>query len=184
MNTLPLHPAIVHLPVGLALLMPLFAAGFALALWKEWLGPRAWTAVVALQALLLASALVAINTGGSEEDRVERLVPKGALQQHEAFADQFTWASGATLGLAALVLVLRRPGVSRALAAATVVATFAVTGLGLRVGHAGGQLVYVHGAAAAYLGSSGAAQPSEGRGTSSAPAPQGGRNDDDDDRKR
>jgi hypothetical protein len=99
---------------------------------------------------LVVSSLVAINTGGTEEERVERVVQESAIAVHEEAAEQFAWASGGTLLLAALVLVFRRREVSGPLTAGVVVATLAVAGLGLRVGHAGGQLVYLHGAAAAY----------------------------------
>jgi uncharacterized membrane protein len=152
MSSLPLHPAIVHLPLGLAILMPLLAGGFAWALWSGRVRPRAWMAVVALQALLVGSGMVAMNTGEAEEDRVETVVQKSAIHQHEEFAEQFVWAAGGTLVLAGLVLVFRQTRVSRGLAAAAVIATVAVAGLALRVGHAGGQLVYAHGAASAYAG--------------------------------
>lgn len=150
MGSMPLHPAIVHLPLGLAILMPLVASGFAWALWTGRVRPRAWVAVVAFQALLLGSGLVATRTGEAEEERVENVIQESALHQHEAFADQFVWAGGFTLVLAGLVLVVRRPRAARALAFAVVVSTLVVAALGLRVGHAGGQLVYVHGAASAY----------------------------------
>ena len=150
MTSLPLHPAIVHLPLGLAVLMPLVALGFAWALWTGRVRPRAWVAVVALQALLLGGGLFAINTGGREEDRVEKVVAESAIHQHEAYAEQFVWAIGITLGLSALVLVARRPAVARALVSAAVAGTIVVLGLGVRVGEAGGRLVYEHGAASAY----------------------------------
>jgi uncharacterized membrane protein len=150
MNSLPLHPAIVHLPMGLAMIMPVLAAGFAWALVTGRVRSRAWLAVVALQALLLGTGLVAINTGGQEEERVERIVAETPLEQHEEYAEQFVWAAGATLALAVLVLAVRRPAATLAVTGAVVVLTVAVAGLGIRVGHAGGQLVYVHGAAAAY----------------------------------
>ena len=57
-----------------------------------------------------------------------------ALEQHEAYAEDFVWATGITLALAALVLVIRRPAVGRALASATVVSSLMVAGLGVRVG--------------------------------------------------
>ena len=150
MNTLPLHPALVHLPMGLAILMPLLALGFAWALWTGRISTRAWAAVAGLQALLLASALVAINTGGAEEERVEAVVQESAIEAHEEAAELFTWAAGSTLILALLPFGFRSASSTRALSAATVVATMVVAGLGLRAGHAGGQLVYVHGAASAY----------------------------------
>jgi uncharacterized membrane protein len=167
MSSLPLHPAIVHLPLGLAILMPLLAGGFAWALWSGRVRPRAWMAVVALQALLVASGMVAMNTGEAEEDRVESVVQKSAIHQHEEFAEQFVWAAGGTLVLAGLVLVFRQTRVSRGLATAAVIATVAVAGLALRVGHAGGQLVYAHGAASAY---SGAAKTSSAKPRTAAPA--------------
>ena len=176
MNSLPLHPAIVHIPLGLAMLMPVLAAGFAWAIWSGRLGLRAWLAIVALQGLLVGSALIAINTGGAEEERVERIVPESPLHQHEEFAEQFAWASGAAMVLSALVLLGRRSTVSGPLIAVAVLATVAVAGLGLRVGHAGGQLVYSHNAASAYA--SAAIQPG------SSPALNRGDRDDDDRRER
>lgn len=150
MGSMPLHPAIVHLPLALAILMPLVASGFAWALWTGRVRPRAWLAVVAFQALLLGSGLVATRTGEAEEERVENVIQESALHQHEALADQFVWAGGFTLVLAGLVLVVRRPTAARALVSGVVASTLVVAALGLRVGHAGGQLVYVHGAASAY----------------------------------
>ena len=113
MGSMPLHPAIVHLPLALAILMPLVATGFAWALWTGRIRPRAWLAVVAFQALLLGSGLVATRTGEAEEERVETVVQESALHQHEELADQFVWAGGLTLVLAGLVLVVRRPAAVR-----------------------------------------------------------------------
>jgi len=176
MNSLPLHPAIVHVPLGLAMLMPVLAAGFAWAIWTRRLGARAWLAIIALQGLLVGFSLIAINTGGSEEERVEQVVPESALHQHEELAEQFAWAGGAAMVLSALVLLGRRSTVSRPLVAVAVLATVAVAGLALRVGHAGGQLVYGHNAGSAYAS---AAVPA-----GSSPAVNRGDRGDDDRRER
>lgn len=156
--------------------MPFIAAGFAWALWTRRAGPVAWIAVVVLQAALLGSSLVAINTGGNDEERVERVVQESAIEAHEEAAEQFAWASGVTLLLAALVLVFRRRELSGPLTAGVVIATIAVAALGLRVGHAGGQLVYVHGAAAAYA-------PIESAATGSTPSAARHDEDRDDDHR-
>jgi uncharacterized membrane protein len=161
MNPVPLHPAVVHLPLGLAMLMPALATGFAWAIWTGRVRARAWLAVVALQALLLATGLVALKTGGAEEERVEAVVRESAIHRHEEAAEQFVWAAGITLALAGLGFVGRRPLALRGLTGAAVVATLVVAGLGLRVGHAGGQLVYVHGAASAYAPAPSGAPPRE-----------------------
>lgn len=159
MTSLPLHPAVVHLPLGLAFIIPALAIGFAWALWTGRVRTRARLAIVALQALLLGGALVAMNTGEREEERVEAVVPHAAVEQHEEYAEQFVWAVGVTLFLASLVLVFRHQTVTRGLAVATVAGTLIVVASALRVGHAGGQLVYVHNAGAAYAVTADRARP-------------------------
>lgn len=148
MSSLPLHPVMVHLPLALALLMPAIAAVGAWAILTRRAGRRAWLGIVALQLLLVAGSVVALKTGEQEEERVESVVPEAALHQHEEYAEQFAWGGALVLGLTLLVLV---PAASRVAAVTTLAGTLAVAGLALRVGHAGGQLVYVHNAGAAYV---------------------------------
>jgi uncharacterized membrane protein len=150
MNSLPLHPAVVHVPLGLAMVMPLIAAGFAWAIWTGRVRPRAWLAVVALQALLVGSGFVSMRLGEAEEDRVETVVEKAMIHEHEEYAEQFVYAAAATLLLGVLAVALRKPSLTRPLVALALVATIAVAALAVRTGQAGGELVYVHGAASAY----------------------------------
>lgn len=150
MTSLPLHPVLVHLPLALAFVMPVLAIGFAWASWRERIRPRAWIALVALQAVLLGAGFVAMSSGEREEDRVERIVPEAALELHEEYASQFMWATGVTLGLAGLVLASRKRTIVRSMTVATVAGSLVVAAAAARVGHAGGRLVYVHNAGAAY----------------------------------
>lgn len=150
MGSLPLHPAIVHVPLGLAIVLPLIAAGFAWGIWTGRVRPGAWLAVIALQALLVGSGVIAMRTGEAEEDTVEAVVDKAMIHEHEERAEQFVWSAGATLALSIVVLVAGKPARARPLMVAAVVATVAVAGLAVRTGQAGGELVYVHGAASAY----------------------------------
>ena len=53
--------------------------------------------------------------------------------------------------LSALVLLGRRSSIATGLTVAAVAGSVAVAGLAVRVGHAGGQLVYTHNAGAAYM---------------------------------
>lgn len=150
-GTVPLHPAIVHLPIALAVLLPLLALAALAAWWRGWLpGRRVWLGIVGLQAVLLVSGIAALRTGEGEEDRVERVIAGQALERHEEAAELFLWGACATLLLAALVLAMRQDRAARALASMTVLGTIVVLGLGYRTGKAGGELVYAHGAAAAY----------------------------------
>lgn len=161
MDTLFFHPKIVHLPIALGVLMPLLAGGVLLAWWQKWLPARTWVLVVALQAILLGSGLVALQTGESEEERVERVVPEQAIEEHEEAAEVFVWASGGVLGLMLLALGVSRRKAGLPTAAVATLGTLAVFGVGYRTGQAGGDLVYRHNAASAYAASNeGAASPS------------------------
>ena len=142
MNGLPLHPAIVHLPLGLALVAPLLALGIAIAIRRGALPARSWLIVVGLQAALFAGGLAALRTGEQDEERVEDRVAESVIDRHEALAERFVWSAGGTLVLGTAVLVLRSHPAAAGLMAATTLATLVTAGAGLQVGHTGGAIVH------------------------------------------
>lgn len=151
MDLLPLHPKIVHLPIALAVLMPVMSAGL-LAAWRaEFLPRRTWIIAVLLQGVLLASGIAGLRTGETEEDRVERVVAEQRIEAHEEAAERFVWAAGAVFVLAVAAAALRDEGHARRVAIATTLGTLLVLFLGYRTGETGGRLVYQYGAANAYL---------------------------------
>lgn len=152
MGNLPTHPALVHLPLGIAFVMPLVLIAVLYWLARDRPTGGMWLVAVLLQALLLGSAVAALRTGEAEEERVERVVPESALEVHEERGEVFTWLAGANLGALALLPIFRRRGPKGAVAAAALALSVAVAVQGVRVGHAGGVLVYEHGAANAYIG--------------------------------
>lgn len=156
---LPLHPKIVHLPIALAVLMPLLTGGVLLAIWRDWLPQRAWSLVFAGQLLLVGSGMLAMRSGEADEERVERVVPEAAIGAHEAAAERFVWGGGVLLGLMLLPLVVRRPRARLAVGAATFADTLVVLGLGYQVGQKGGELVYGHNAGAAFAGATATGGP-------------------------
>jgi len=144
----PLHPAIVHLPMALAVLMPALALLAAVVVRMKVVPPRTWMAVFLLQAALVGSGWMALETGEEQEDRVEHVVAERHLEEHEELAERFQLA-----GIVALVIVGAGllPGATGGLArGAAVLATLAVLAAGVQVGHSGGELVYRYGAASAY----------------------------------
>jgi hypothetical protein len=142
MSSLPLHPAIVHLPLGLAAVVPLVAAGLALAIWRRWLPTRSWAVVVGLQATIFAGALLAMTTGRQEEERVEDRVPESAIERHEELAERFVWAAGVTAVVSMSALAAGAHPMAAGLMGATTAATAVTAALGFAAGHAGGALVY------------------------------------------
>lgn len=155
MDQLLFHPKVVHLPMALAVLMPLVAGGAAFAWCRGWFDRRVWVIVLSLQAALAGSGFVAMNTGEAEEDRVEEIVAEQYIESHEEAAELFVWASAIVLALMALPLVLPEGRFRTAAAVGAVLGTLLVFGLGFRTGEAGGRLVYEHGAAQAYVGGGG-----------------------------
>ena len=144
----PLHPAVVHVPIALAVLLPAFAAAALVAIRAGWIPARAWIGVVALQAALVGFAWFAIETGEEQEEKVEDVVAESHIEDHEEAAERFLYvAIGAALVSAAGLLSGSRGGVGRA---ATVAAGLAVLAAGIAVGHSGGELVYKYGAASVY----------------------------------
>lgn len=173
----PLHPLIVHMPIALTILVPLFAFG-ALVMIKRGARPqRAWGLAVAMLAALWVSGWVALQTGEREEEKVERVVAEGAIHTHEEAAELFLMTAGVVLVLAAAGFLKGRPGsVMRGVAA---VGTVALIGAGYNVGTSGGKLVYREGAASAYATAAGAQGGEERAGQQGRE--QNGREREDDD---
>jgi uncharacterized membrane protein len=145
----PLHPAVVHLPMALAVLMPLLALLGVIALRRGFLPARAWLVVVLLQALLLGSGWVALETGEREEERVEKAVAESRIEAHEEQAERFMVAAAVGFLVSAAGLIAGSAG---ALArVASVLVSAGVLAAGIAVGHSGGELVYRYGAASAYV---------------------------------
>lgn len=152
---LPLHPSIVHMPLALAVLVPAIALAALLAWWRGWLpGRRVWVVVFALQAGLTLSAWAALSTGQAEEERVEGVLSETALEAHEEAAELFLGVAAGTLVLTFLALVVPGAGGPRLLASLALAGMILTTVLAFRVGEAGGELVYRHGAASAYTSAS------------------------------
>jgi len=153
MNGLPLHPMLVHFPLALAAFLPLLAI---LALGAHLMRRQSrglFVAVVAVQLVLALGAMAAQRTGQAEEERAEEVVPHSAIETHEEAAEAFivaAWIAAAVSLVPALWTTHR--GIATAGAAATVVAALVLLFLGYRVGEAGAELVYRHGAASAYVG--------------------------------
>ena len=154
MNNLPLHAGLVHLPIGIALVLPVIAIGVAWAVWTGRLARGAWWIVVVMQVVLVAGGFAALRTGESEEERIEDAVAESAIETHEERAQLFWWTSLVVLGIGTVGVVVK-PGARRIVHAslgATVAGTVLVAGLAVAVGHAGGTLVYTHDAPAARAG--------------------------------
>lgn len=157
MDQLLFHPKVVHLPLALAVLMPMVSGGVLFAWWRGWLDSRVWALVFLLQAALVGSGALAMNTGEREEERVEQVVAEEHIEAHEEAAEVFVWASAGLLLLMAVPLVLSEGRGRQALSLGAFFGTLIVFALGYNAGEAGGRLVYEQGAAQVYVANGGVA---------------------------
>ena len=144
----PLHPAVVHLPIALAVLLPLSVIVGLVAIHRGAGRGFAWGVPLALAVLLTGSAWMAIQTGEADEDRVEAVVRESAIHDHEEAAERFLLLAGVVTVMAGVGLA--RGTVGSAARILTAAGTIAVLAAGVDVGSKGGELVYVHGAASAF----------------------------------
>lgn len=145
----PLHPAVVHFPIVLAFLLPIFAVG---ALWAIRSGARprrAWAIPAVLAVAVTASGWIALETGEDQEERVESVVGEAPLHEHEEAAERFLVLSGLVLVIAGAGFATGTIGTAGRLLAT--VGSVVVVVAGIAVGDAGGELVYRYGAARPYI---------------------------------
>ncbi len=145
MFDLPLHPRLVHIPLGLLTVLPVVLAVIAYAIKKTWVSSRAWWLAAFLAAVVAGTAFAATRTGEVEGDRVESIVPEAALERHEEAGEQVLFASGALFVVT--VVGLFNFKIRTAAQVTAVVASVIALGFALRAGHFGGELVYKYGAA-------------------------------------
>lgn len=160
----PMHPALVHFPIVIALLLPLVLAGAWYSIRRGSPPVRAWSSVVAMAALLFLAAWVSVRTGQSQEDRVEEVITsEQPIHDHEESAERFLVLAGLALALSPLGLASGRWGrIGRGtMALAAVAVAIAI----YPVGRSGGELVYRHGAAAAWVSAQSSAGQGEDTGT-------------------
>jgi uncharacterized membrane protein len=139
---------VVHFPLVLAVATPLIAIISVLRIRRGANAARAWSVVLALTALLAVSSFLAVRSGEAEEDKVEDVVGKNALHTHEESGERFLIFTIALFVITATGLARGSAGkVARSIGAA---GSIAVLMAAVKVGEAGGELVYVHGAASAY----------------------------------
>jgi uncharacterized membrane protein len=168
MSGIPLHPILVHLPLVLALALPLAILAALAAGFRTGNARKYWPIVAALHVILVFSAFVAVQSGEQDEEKVEKvLASEDPLKEHEERGETFFKVAAGALILTAAGFAPGAVGTAgRALGG---LASLGVLALGLLTGHSGGRLVYTHGAAAAY--STGAPQAP---GAASAKGGEGG----------
>ena len=140
----PLHPAIVHLPMALVVLLPLFTIYALFAISRGQQPTSGWRTVFALQLILSLSSWAAVETGEQDEDYYEHGATEEVLEAHEDLAEVFQVFALAALPLVAAGFLAGRFGQLARFAYMAV--TIGLLVMGAMVGHRGGEIIYPDGA--------------------------------------
>ena len=160
-----LHPAIVHLPLGVAIVLPVLGL---LGLWLHFkrrdesaVFARFWAGLMVCLIAASVGAFLAHETGEAGEHVIGKYMPEGAIELHEKYSKIFSALLYAASLVGALVFFLR--GRLKGYAILTVTALCgAALFAGILTGNAGGELVYKH-KAANYLGQDTGARPAKAK---------------------
>jgi uncharacterized membrane protein len=170
---MPLHPAVVHLPIALSFVLPFLICAFALMIHNNRMSPRAWFIVLGLQLVVTGSGYVALETGETDEVIVKKVVQKEYIHEHEEKAEIFVGSTVIALVVSIAAYFVRRE-IQLAMKLGVMVITLISAYLGYQAGALGGELVYEHGAASAHTQDHSGPQgilPMEGGNTSESVMP-------------
>ena len=97
MFDLPLHPVVVHFPIVLGVLLPFAAILVWWGIKKNIVPQKVWAVVIALVLVYGASALVAVEMGEKDEDKVEEVIAEKLIEEHEETGEMIPWVAGGLL---------------------------------------------------------------------------------------
>lgn len=149
----PFHPLVVHFPIALTFLLPVLMVVFTLMIKSYKMPPKSWLIILGLQFILVGSGYLSLKTGENEEDLVERVVSKTLIHEHEETAEVFVGVTVIALVLSVAAFFIKKEiqvPIKLGVAFISLIACF----MAYKTGKLGGELVYKHGAASAYINAS------------------------------
>lgn len=145
-----LHPAVVHLPLGIAVVLPILAL---LAAWLYFRRrdsgaafTRFWLALVICLVAASVGAFLAHETGEAGEHAIGKSLPEAAIELHEKYATIFSILLYTATAVGVFVFFAKGRLKSYAILLVALLSAAALY-VGILTGNAGGELVYQHKAA-------------------------------------
>jgi len=148
--SLPYHPLIVHFPVAISVILPILSTLILYFIMKKSFSSQLWIIALVFQGLTVATGYLALETGEMDEEKVEKVLSKKLIHEHEEAAEIFVGASVIVFVLGVLSLFIKESYRSK-LRIASSVLSLVLPLLVYRAGHLGGELVYKHGAGNAFM---------------------------------
>ena len=145
----PLHPLVVHFPVVLTAFLP-FLALLAMVAIVRGVAPRiAWGLVTAVAVLTFVGTYVAVWSGEREEEQVEEVIDHDLIEEHEEQGERLRLMAG--IAVVVFAIGMGGGGFGRIARPVGFLLSVAMLIQAIPTGHSGGELVYRHGAADAYV---------------------------------
>ena len=174
----PFHPVIVHLPIALTIILPVLILVFAFLIKSNKMSTQAWLVIIGLQLATTVTGYIALESGEDEEALVQKVVDKKLIHHHEESAEIFVGSTVLALVLSVAVFFLRKElqfPIHLVVCLVSLISCYLV----YETGGTGGELVYRHGAAGAYVKTELIPPPTTGEGllptadlnTSESPVP-------------
>ena len=148
MFDLPLHPVVVHFPIVLGILLPFAAILVWWGIKKNLVKQKVWAVIIAIVLVYGASALLAVEMGEKDEDKVEKVVAEKLIEEHEEMGELIPWFAGGLLLISFSGYYWKNSHAARL--GFVVLSLVAIIPLA-NTGHTGGKLVYKYGAAKAHM---------------------------------
>ena len=171
----PLHPLIVHLPIAISFILPVLIVVFAQMIRNSKMSPGSWLVIIGLQLVVTISGYVSLETGETEEQKVEKVISRKLISEHEEASESFVGSSVLALVLSVGAFFIRKEFQFSIKIGVGVLSRISAY-LAFATGKLGGELVYKHGAATAYVDAPGDPSPqgllpTPGQNTSESPMP-------------
>lgn len=147
---MPLHPMMVHLPLGLALILPVIILTFMILIRLKKISDSMWIMIMSLQAFLVAIGHLTIATGENEEDLVRTIIDRKIVSMHELDAEMFVGSVVIGLVISVMGYFANKKYQFKSQVAVLAISIITIL-LAVNVGRSGAALVYKHGAAQVYL---------------------------------
>ncbi len=146
---MPLHPAIVHLPVVLTFILPVLILIFAWAIRAGKMSKELWLVLVGFQILVTATGYISLETGEDDEEKVSAVVGKKIIHEHEDSAEVFVGTTVIALAAGIVVWFLQPAFQDKARFLVALISLLPVF-FAWRTANKGGEIVYKHGGGSAH----------------------------------